>query len=333
MSKLNPGRLPRNQNFRDTQADIDDDIESKNDEDNEIKNDEENEIKNEGNEIKNETEIKSDGDENEIKNDDEENEIKNDEEKEDDIDDADNEIEKEFVKVEKNTTTEESEENRSGQGHARKSINLVGAQNELGHVRQKKQTEENPNFIEDNFDPVSHKGNTLGGGGGLRRKRNVASSLHMENRKSTNICFQPNSQIRIKTSSGIYNITEEYCDSCDNNTSVCSYSIPLSKYLHDEIIGVVFGVPTNKVTHCSINRSPLVCPGVNDITPRYKDFTETVDIPRDTNENEIKVEAHRESYHKFRISQSNESITNLCEENNSENFVEINIKLYRDCNG
>ena len=105
LNKLNPGRLPRNQNFRETQADIDDEIESKNDEENEIKNDEENEIKNE-------TEIKSDDDENEIKSDDEENEIKNDEEKEDDIDDADNEIEKEFVKVEKNTTTEENEENK-----------------------------------------------------------------------------------------------------------------------------------------------------------------------------------------------------------------------------
>ena len=225
-----------------------------------------------------------------------------------------------------NNETGEEEENRSGSVLGKKSVKLSGTSNELKSMRLKKPFQDSPNLIEDSV--KSHK-SVADLVKNLRRKRNVPSNTDIDSRKLSNICYQPVAQIKVKTSSGIVNMTQDYCQDCDSTPGNCSYSIPLSRYLRDIYIGVIFSAP---VIQCSSFTPPTVCPSVNDINTTFQETSSVTD----SESHQVNIEAHKVSYYKFRISLDNSTeqpSANICQETRLEKFIEFNLKFYRDCRG
>ena len=230
-----------------------------------------------------------------------------------------------------NSTNENtSEESRSGSGviQGKKSINLLGTTNDLKSSRLKKPFKNSPNIIEDSVKPQQHK-NVADIVKNLRRKRNVPSSNSLGD-KETNICLEPLASVRVKTRSGEVNLTSEYCDNCSMSGN-CSFSVPLSRYMPDTNIALVFTAP---VIQCEVSAPPTVCPGLNDINQRFAEQPPPASSLGEE-DNQVSVEAHKLSHYKFRILRDNSqgSLVDLCHETRLDKFVEFNFKFYRDCRG
>ena len=220
-----------------------------------------------------------------------------------------------------NSTNENtSEESRSGSGvnQGKKSIKILATTNDLKSARLKKPFQ-NTNIIEDS---VKHK-SVADLVKNLRRKRNVPSNN--VGTKLANVCLEPLASVRVRTSSGEVNLTSEYCDNCSVSGN-CSYSVPLSRYMPDLSLGLVFAAP---VTQCEAPAPPTQCP---DIHQRFQE-TQTTTLSEDLLQ--ASVEAHKISHYKFRILREpgQGSIGDLCHETRLDKFIEINFKFYRDCRG
>jgi len=233
-----------------------------------------------------------------------------------------------------NSTNNETgeEENRSGSvlGQGKKSVKLSGTSNELKSMRLKKPFQDSPNLIEDSIKSRGHK-SVADLVKNLRRKRNVPSNSDMDEdtRKLSNLCYQSVAQIKVKTTSGIVNLTRDYCQDCDSSPGNCSYSIPLSRYLRDINIGVIFSTP---VMQCSSITPPTVCPSVNDINTTFQQTPSVVN----PDSHQVNIEAHKVSYYKFRISLDNSTeqpLASICQDTRLDKFIEFNLKFYRDCRG
>ena len=229
-----------------------------------------------------------------------------------------------------NSTNENtSEESRSGSGvvQGKKSINLLGTTNDLKSSRLKKPFKNSPNIIEDSVKP-QHK-NVADIVKNLRRKRNVPSSNSLGD-KEANICLEPLASVRVKTRSGEVNLTSDYCDNCSVSGN-CSFSVPLSRYMPDTAIALVFTAP---VIQCEVAAPPTVCPGLNDINQRFAEQPPPTSSLGEE-DNQVSVEAHKLSHYKFRIlrDSSQGSLVDLCHETRLDKFVEFNFKFYRDCRG
>ena len=226
------------------------------------------------------------------------------------------------------TNDDTSEESRSGSGvgQGKKSINLLGTTNDLKSSRLKKPFKNSPNVIEDSVKP-QHK-NVADIVKNLRRKRNVPSSNSVGD-KEANICLEPLASVRVKTRSGEVNLTSEYCENC-SVTGNCSFSVPLSRYMPDTAIALVF---TGPVTRYEVISPPIVCPGLNDINQRFAEQQPTSSLGDPEEDYQVSVEAHKLSHYKFRMlrESSQGSLVDLCHETRLDKFVEFNFKFYRDC--
>ena len=226
-----------------------------------------------------------------------------------------------------NDNTSEESRSGSGVGQGKKSINLLGTTNDLKSSRLKKPFKNSPNIIEDSVKP-QHK-SVADIVKNLRRKRNVPSTNSVGD-KETNICLEPLASVRVRTRSGEVNLTSEYCDNCSVSGN-CSFSVPLSRYMPDTTIGLVFSAP---VTRCEVVTPPTVCPGLNDINQRFAEQPPSSSSLGDPEtDNQVSVEAHKLSHYKFRILRdpSQGSLVDLCHETRQDKFVEFNFKFYRDC--
>jgi len=251
-----------------------------------------------------------------------------------------------------NMTYQESnikEETRSGIG--RKSIKSGGTSNDVVfgnglkiNPKLKKPLEDTSNVIEDSNIPI-HK-NVVEAVKSMRKKRNVHENDDISGGNRANDfkpaedleqrCWLSPSQIKIKTRVGITNITEDYCDNCDSFGKNCSYDIPLSKYMPDETISVIF---TSPVKTCYTYFPVTPCPLVNEIDQQLQQSSTnpSQDSSNPTQHQvSIDVKSNKISYHRFRLRIDSGQETNLCQEPKSEagkSFVEINLKIYRVCDG
>jgi hypothetical protein len=147
-------------------------------------------------------------------------------------------------------------------------------------------------------------------------------------------CWSIPSQIKIKTITGITNITEDYCENCDSFGKNCSYQIPLSKYMPDETISVIFN---SVVQTCSSVMPYTPCPVANEIDQELlQSSTNPSILSSSQNQISIDVKSNKISYHRFRLKTGSSEVADLCQEPRSEagkSFVEINLKIYRVCDG
>eukprot|EP00092_Neocalanus_flemingeri_P045273 GFUD01050507.1.p1 GENE.GFUD01050507.1~~GFUD01050507.1.p1 ORF type:complete len:1315 (+),score=258.40 GFUD01050507.1:90-4034(+) len=249
-----------------------------------------------------------------------------------------------------NQESDFSEENRSGIG--RKSIKSGGTSNDVVfgnelkiNSKLKKPLEDTVNVIEDSVKIPIHK-NVVEAVKSMRKKRNVNENEDISSGNRANDfkpsedinqrCWSSPSQIKIKTRIGITNITEEYCDNCDSYRKNCTYNIPLSQYMPDESISIIFSSP---VKTCSSIIPYTPCPVVNEIDQEMlqSSTNPSIDSTNPTQHQiSIDVKSNKISYHRFRLKIGSGQETDLCEESRSEagkSFVEINLKIYRVCDG
>lgn len=205
--------------------------------------------------------------------------------------------------------------------------------------------EDNANVIEDSIKIPIHK-NVVEVSKSMRKKRNVHDNEDISNgnrandfKTSENLsqrCFSVPSHIQIKSKVGITNITEEYCENCDPFGKNCSYGIPLSKYMPDETITVIFNSP---VKACASYVPFTPCPVVNEIDQELLQSSTNPSIDstsRTRNQVSVDVKSNKISYHKFRLQIDSGQESNLCQKARSEvgkSFVEINLRIYRVCDG
>lgn len=250
-----------------------------------------------------------------------------------------------------NITNQESglkEENRSGVG--RKSIKSGGTSNDVifgnelkSNSKLKKPLEDTANIIEDSLKIPIHK-NIVEAVKSMRKKRNVneiddisSGNRAIDFKSSEELnerCWSIPSHIKIKTITGITNITEDYCENCDSFGKNCSYQIPLSKYMPDETISVIFN---SVVQTCSSVMPYTPCPVANEIDQEIVQSSTNPSVLSSTqNQISIDVKSNKISYHRFRLKTGSSQVADLCQEPRSEagkSFVEINLKIFRVCDG
>lgn len=256
------------------------------------------------------------------------------------------------IKESQNITDQDTgfrEETRTGIG--RKSVKSGGTSNDVifrSEVKQgsklRKPLEDTANIIEDSLKIPIHKtiADTVKT---LRRKRNVQENEDISSGNRANDfkpseafdqrCWSVPSQIGIKTRFGFTNITQDYCEDCDSIGKNCTYQIPLSKHMPDETIKILF---QTKVQKCSSTIPYTPCPVANEVD---QDLSTNPSILSSSNSKSsteflIDVKSSKISNHKFRMNVGTREPVDLCHEQLTEvgkSFVEINLMIYRVCNG
>jgi len=271
------------------------------------------------------------------------------------VDSKDSDSISELIEDSFNTTHQESvlgEENRSGIG--RKSIKSGGTSNDVifgnelkPNSKLKKPLEDTENLIEDSIKLPIHK-NIVEAVKSMRKKRNVHENDDISSGNRANDfkpsedfnerCWSIPSQLKIElpTQNRTTSITEDYCENCDSFGKNCSYHIPISKYMPDETIIIKF---PSEVQTCSSHTPYTPCPVANEIDqPFLQSSTNPSVVATNSNPNQavIDVKSNKISFHKFRLKVGTQQGTNLCEKAKTEagkSFVEINLKIYRVCDG
>ena len=240
------------------------------------------------------------------------------------------------------SSKESVEEDRSGSGtgqQGKKSVKLLGTNNELKSSRLKRPFQNLPNIIEDSIKPLPHSHKSVAAdltlAKNLRRKRNVAQ----HGLGPDSVCAAPEAAVTVVTRSGAVNLTSDYLAAADlewprgggGGAGNCSYVVPLSRHMPDLSLELVFPRP---VATCPGPRAPAtLCPALNDVGPRFEPS-----VPVTSSEaaaRRVVVAAHKVAHYRFRMwrDPAQSPAADPCSDTRTETFIEFNFKFYRDCLG
>ena len=241
------------------------------------------------------------------------------------------------------SSKESVEEDRSGSGtgQGKKSVKLLGTNNDLKSSRLKRPFQNLPNIIEDSIKPLPHSHKSVAAdltlAKNLRRKRNVAQ----HGLGPDSVCTAPEAAVTVVTRSGAVNLTSDYLAAADlewprgggggAGAGNCSYVVPLSRHMPDLSLELVFPRP---VATCPGPRAPAtLCPALNDVGPRFEPSV-TVTSP-ETAARRVVVAAHKVAHYRFRMwrDPAQSPAADPCSDTRTETFIEFNFKFYRDCLG
>merc|ERR1719412_3336209 len=240
------------------------------------------------------------------------------------------------------SSKESVEEDRSGSGtgQGKKSVKLLGTNNELKSSRLKRPFQNLPNIIEDSIKPLPHSHKSVAAdltlAKNLRRKRNVAQ----HGLGPDSVCTAPEAAVTVVTRSGAVNLTSDYLAAAADlewprggggGAGNCSYVVPLSRHMPDLSLELVFPRP---VATCPGPRTPAtLCPALNDVGPRFEPSAPVTSS--EAAARRVVVAAHKVAHYRFRMwrDPAQSPAADPCSDTRTETFIEFNFKFYRDCLG